>query len=646
MGAILDAALEYAQAGFAVIPVTRVGKDPYNTGGSHNGSTDPEQIKEWWTLWPDANVAIVCGHLSGYLCAIDVDVKDGKHGDIELQKWEATHGDFPNTVIQRTGSGGWHYFFRYPDIANYLNTIDALPGIDIRGEYSYVVVTPSVYEDGRLYSWERDISLLDTDEIADANESVIEMLKLHPRNEKSSSKTSGKVNVADVKKGQRNDTLFRYAALQRGANVPEDIALESAYLLNESWSTPLQVSEVNKLVNSAYKSYTPNEATIYSLNPLQNEPEFDENGEYVRKMPAEMTMEYMLNPPPKKKPIIDSYLREGEAMLLSGNPKAGKSFLIVQLALAVATGKDWIGQPCHPKKVLYIDGELDPELTAERIKDLREKMGISYYPENLHVVNAMNQDDDSDELTLKDIADDIVYGSDKFDLVIIDPLYMFINSDENDNTEMGKELRSIRRIKRTGTAVIVVHHTTKGLQSGKLSIDRASGAGVLGRFFDSVLTLNLLNTEYDDPARPERVEGDFRSFRQPNPVNVWFDGFHTVDTRNDLSGRELNDPKKSANERKNANDTAKINHCYYWLKDNCLLREGNSFTLEDITMAYEKNYYKTLARTTMMDHLKKSGYIKISGTVEETVDGKTVRRKKNLYIPDGTVVDEAPDQEQ
>jgi hypothetical protein len=82
------------------------------------------------------------------------------------------------------------------------------------------------------------------------------------------------------------------------------------------------------------------------------------------------------------------------------------------------------------------------------------------------------------------------------------------------------------------------------------------------------------------------------------------------------------------------------------LKDNCLLREGNSFTIEDITMAYEKNYYKTLARTTMMDHLKKSGYIKISGTVEETVDGKTVRRKKNLYIPDGTVVDEAPDQEQ
>ena len=645
MGAILDAALQYAEAGFAVIPVTRHDKNPYNPGGSHNGSTDPDVIRAWWNQYPNANVAIVCGHLSGYLCALDVDIKDGKHGDESLKAWEAEHGDLPNTVRQITGSGGSHYFFRFRDIAQYSNTIDALPGIDVRGEYSYVVVAPSVYEDGRVYSWDREISVLDTDEIAEANDSVIELLKLHPKSQ-SNNTAPGKhepISVRHVSEGSRNSILYSAACALRRYDFPYDAALTAILKTNSSWDCPLPEKEVRKTFDSAY-SHEPDEVNIYSVNNVTEQ--FDENGEYIRKLPAELTMDYLLNPPPKKRPIIDSYLREGEAMLLSGNPKAGKSFLIVQLALAVATGKDWIGQPCHPKKVLYIDGELDPELTAERIKDLREKMGISYYPENLHVVNVMNLDDDSEEVTLKDIADDIVYGSEKYDVVIIDPLYMFINSDENDNSQMGKELRNIRRIKRTGTAVIVVHHTTKGLQSGKLSIDRASGAGVLGRFFDSVLTLNLLNTEYDDPARPERVEGDFRSFRQPNPVNVWFDGFHTVDTRDDLSGRELNDPKKSSNERKNANDAAKINHCYHWLKDNCLLRNGKSFTLEDITMAYEKNYYKTLARTTMMDHLKKSGYIKISGTVEETVDGKTVRRKKNLYIPDGTVIDEGSDPEQ
>ena len=211
MGEILDAALKYAEAGFAVIPVTRWDKNPYNSNGSRGGSVDPDQIRQWWSWWPDANVAIVCGRLSGNLLAIDVDVKDGKHGDFSIEQWQAAHGDFPSTVSQKTGSGGSHYFFRYQDIAKYKNTIDALPGVDVRGEYAYVVVAPSVYEDGRQYEWERDISILDVDEIAEANESVIELLELNPKETDGKSKSSDhkKVNVRDVREGNRNNSIFK-----------------------------------------------------------------------------------------------------------------------------------------------------------------------------------------------------------------------------------------------------------------------------------------------------------------------------------------------------------------------------------------------------------------------------------------------------
>lgn len=642
MGAILDAALEYARNSFAVIPVKQSNKNPYTEHGLKDASKDPEVITGWWNKWPNANVAVVCGKVSGNLFVIDVDIKpdEGKHGDLSIQAWETNHGEFPHTVRQITGSGGLHYFFRSDLIGQYKNKINVIPGVDIRGDGAYVVVSPSVYEDGCVYQWEHDVSILDADEIAEANDSVMDLLELSRRDTSSndySSEKKNRVDVHDVKEGERNETIFRFFCLLRGANVDYDIAFELGRASNARWDNPLPASELRKAIDSAWK-YPPNEATIYSTRPAE---EYDENGEYIPKLPPDLTVEFMTNPPPKKKPIVTSFLREGEAMLISGNAKAGKSFLIVQMAIAVATGMDWIGQRCEKKSVLYIDAELNEEQTADRVKIIREKMGISFYPENLHVKNTKKiVKPDETGITLKDIADDIEHMPGKYDLVIIDPLYMFNDSDENDNTQMKKEMINIRRITAAGPACVVVHHMTKGLQAGKMSIDRASGAGVLGRFFDSVATLNLLNTEASDHGRPQRVEADLRSFQQLDPIDLWFDGFHTVDTTGVLRSRDLLDPKKSTTERKNANDVSMLNHCYFWLKDNCRLRDGGVFTIDDLADAYKRCYGKGMARTTLIDHLKKAGYIKKTGTVEEIVDGKTIRRSKSLYMPDGTIINE------
>lgn len=632
MGAILDAALEYAEAGYAVIPVRRSDKSPYTANGLTAATTNPAAIRQWWEWWPEANVAIVCGRVSGNLFAIDIDIKPekGKHGDEELLKWQAEHGDFPNTVTQRTGSGGLHKFFRHPDIALYKNVVDAIPGVDIRGDGAYVVVAPSVYEDGRIYEWEGP-SLLDTIEVADANTSVIELLELNKKGAALKQQDTDKpFTVKNAKSGNRNQTIFRFASGDCGRGVPYDICLDEARKINERYcDPPLDDSEVVKTVQSAYK-YEPDAVTIFG-----DAGTVDENGEFLPKLPEELTMQFLLNPPPKKPPIIWDYLREGEALLLSGNPKAGKSFLIVQLALAVATGGKWIGQKCNQKTVLYIDAELSPEMTAERIKTIREKMGVSYFPEDLHVINTKK-----DKVTLKDVADDFEHGLRHEEVVIIDPLYMFLSSDENDNSQMKKEMEQLKRISATGTAVVVVHHMSKGIQSGKLSIDRASGAGVLGRFFDSILTLNLLNREATDKQRPERVEADTRSFQQPMPVNLWFDGFHVVDTSGELAGRDLNDPKKSTLEQKTANDTARLNHCYLKMKDNCTLRDDGGFTLEDMIAMYETCWNKTMNRTTLDGQLARAGYIKSKGMVEVTIGDTVTKRMKNLYYPDGHEIKE------
>lgn len=632
---ILGDALDYAAAGYAVIPVKRSDKAPYTAHGLKDASKDPETIRRWWEQWPDANVAIACGAVSNNLVVVDVDFKpaEGKNGIQSLQAWQAQHGDFPATVVAHTGTGGRHYYFHVADPKAYKNRVDAIPAVDIRGDGAYVVAYPSVHENGKMYTWHRGVSITDPDEVAEANESVLDLLELNSREPAASKQqhAAKRQQVKNVRSGNRNDTVYRYACSQCGIDVPIDVCMTAVRELNKTFEPPLDDAELEKTVRSAY-SYEPNEKTIYGENVA---PEVDENGEYIRKLPEELTMQFLLNPPPKKIPIITNYLREGEAMLLSGNPKAGKSFLIVQLAIAVATGGKWIGMACQKKQVLYIDAELAPEMTAERIRDIREKMGVSYFPENLHVINTKK-----DAVTLKDVADDFEHGLRNEEIVIIDPLYMFLSSDENDNSQMKKEMEQLKRISATGTAVVVVHHMSKGIQSGKLSIDRASGAGVLGRFFDSILTLNLLNKEPTDKERPERVEADTRSFQQPMPVNLWFDGFHVVDTSGELAGRDLNDPKKSTLEQKAANDTGRINHCYHWLKDNCMLREDGSFTIDQMIEAMQSCWSKTMNRTTLDGQLVRAGYIKSSEMVEVTIGDTVTKRRKNIYYPDGQEIKE------
>jgi len=626
MGAILDAALDYAEAGFSVIPVRPSDKAPYTAHGLKEATTDAETIREWWDRWPDANVAIACGKPSHNIVVLDVDMKEKKNGLRSINAWQVNHGDFPETVVANTPSGGLHFFFRVDDPSLYKNRVEAIPGVDIRGDGAYVVVYPSAGVNGKWYTWRRGVSCIEIEEIADANASVLELLEMNSRdsaaNRQQDAAKKQRVDMHHVPEGQRNDTLFRFASKMVGSGISRDAALEAARAEVATWDNPLPDFEIVKTVDSAYNSYEPNEDTIYA----DARPEVDENGEYIPRLPAELTREFLLNPPPKKKPIIMNYLREGEAMLLSGNPKAGKSFLIVQLAIAVATGSKWIGITCQQKPVLYIDGELSPEMTGERIRDIREKMGINYLPEDLHIINTKKED-----VTLRDVADDFVHGVRKEEVVIIDPLYMFLNSDENDNSQMKKEMEQIKRISATGAAVIVVHHMSKGIQSGKMSIDRASGAGVLGRFFDSILTLNLLNKEPSDPARPERVEADTRSFQQPRPVNLWFDGFHTVDSSEDLAGRDLNDPKKSNLEQKTANDTGKINHCYAWMKDNCMLLEGGGFTLQDMNKAYENEYGKVMSSSTLRDHLNKAGY---NSSKERIKDPNDPRKSYAVWYPE------------
>jgi hypothetical protein len=165
---ILQAALAYAKRGWRVIPVyspngsgcsckeincESPGKHPRNAHGLKEATIDEEQIKRWWQRWPDANVGIATGAASG-LVVLDVDPRHG--GDKTLEALQEKYGGLPDTVIARTGGGGWHFFFKHPGFYVKCDNRGELlgAGIDIKGAGGYIVAPPSLHASGRRYEWE------------------------------------------------------------------------------------------------------------------------------------------------------------------------------------------------------------------------------------------------------------------------------------------------------------------------------------------------------------------------------------------------------------------------------------------------------------------------------------------------------------
>ena len=447
MGDILDAALEYAQNGFAVLPVRQSDKTPYNLHGVSEASKDPEQIRRWWDMFPTANVAIAMGRASGNIVTVDVDIKpdEGKHGDVELRKWEAQHGDFPNTVIQVTGSGGLHYIFHLDGVEQYKNTMNALPAIDIRGDGAYVVVSPSVYEDGRKYRWYNDISILD-DEIAEANQSVVDLLALNRRDTRQRTHTQ-KRDVIDVAKGSRNQTIFNYASSQVGQGVPFEIALNSAMMLNNGWSDPLDDIEVTKTVKSAYK-YEPNEKTIYSDNIEESELIIPSLDDY-----QEEEVEW----------LIPTYLPKEQITIICGTGGTGKTSVWASLVASLSTGErtlfDGYGDPIkrEPATVMFFSSEDTVEnVIKKKIReeggDMRRIMTLSISDERFEKV----------KFNSRYLAE--LIAKYKPALCVFDPIQAFVDGKikMSDRNAMRQSLRSlIEWGKKYGTAFLIVMHTNK-----------------------------------------------------------------------------------------------------------------------------------------------------------------------------------------
>jgi hypothetical protein len=144
------AALIYAAHGIPVLPLRgKLPRIPKRAGGHgvHDATCDPDTIRAWWRLWPDANIGLRCG-ISFEV--VDVEVA----GRQSLERLLAGGGGEPiGGPRVRTGSGGWHLYVEPTGLPDKIGVLDH---VDYRAADRYIVAPPSRHpETGQPYQWVR-----------------------------------------------------------------------------------------------------------------------------------------------------------------------------------------------------------------------------------------------------------------------------------------------------------------------------------------------------------------------------------------------------------------------------------------------------------------------------------------------------------
>lgn len=216
----------------------------------------------------------------------------------------------------------------------------------------------------------------------------------------------------------------------------------------------------------------------------------------------ESLIDFWEDMPPLAPELIKGVLRQGHKMLIAGPSKAGKSFALINMSIAIAEGHHWFGWECTQGKVLYVNLELDRASCLHRFRDVYKAMGIEARNiSNIDIWNLRGKTVPMDKLAPKLIRRAYKKG---YIAVIIDPIYKVLTGDENSADQMAHFTNQFDKVAtELGSSVIYCHHHSKGSQGGKKSMDRASGSGVFARDPDALI--DLVELELTDEIRKQQI---------------------------------------------------------------------------------------------------------------------------------------------
>ena len=275
--------------------------------------------------------------------------------------------------------------------------------------------------------------------------------------------------------------------------------------------------------------------------------------EMVEPLKVESMAEIYDNPPPLKQELIEGILRQGHKMLLVSSSKAGKTFALIELAIAIAEGRRWLGFRCKQGRVLYLNMELDEASFDDRVIRVYKALEIGNKNlQNIDIVHLRGRIEKLEKLVPQ--INRTIKGK-EYAAVILDPTYKLGIGDENAADSVTMFCNAIDKIANTGASVIYAHHHSKGAQGAKASMDRASGSGVFARDADALLDMIELRIPkereeeakaiYGEKCTAWRLDATLREFQRIEPVNIFFSyPLHEIDAGDILEEANLEESER------------------------------------------------------------------------------------------------------
>lgn len=452
---MLETALYYAYLQFSVIPIGNDKKPLIEWRKNQKEMADHETIRKWFQDYPNANIGIVTGQISG-IVVIDIE----KGGSID---------DLPETVCAKTGGGGWHFYYRHPGhfVQNKTRIRDLT---DIRGDGGYVIAPPSNHPSGEKYEWLKQPG---TTKLADLPSWVLEETK------KLLIEKDWKSILTGVPQGERNNDAAVVAGKLLQA-FPQKDWETFVWPLLKDWNQQNQPPISDQELRAVYNSIAGRQKVNNSQFAAQR----------ISIMPWKDFIKVEFEEP---KWVIQDIIPENGLVAIAGSPESYKSFFAVYLAIEVAKGEPVLDKfETIKTPVLIIDQENIQAWLHQRLTGLSRDKDLPVYIFDKDVVPF--------DLFEEGIFDQILEFIEKNEigLVIIDTLRLAHSKEENSSTEMKPVIDKLKEIARRA-ATVFIHHNRK---TDRLSRGTATGEDMMGSILirgavDYQLTFTNLGEQAD-----------------------------------------------------------------------------------------------------------------------------------------------------
>jgi hypothetical protein len=202
------------------------------------------------------------------------------------------------------------------------------------------------------------------------------------------------------------------------------------------------------------------------------EPELGADGKPKIRFQVEPAHVFGARPPPAW--IVQGVVPQAGLMVCYGAPGSGKSFLVLDLVAAIATGRQWRGRRTQAGRVVYVAAEGAGGF-RNRLHALAKGLDAPLEDIPIGVIA------DAPNLMLLADAKDLIAAVEAAggaDVIVIDTLAQVTpGADENSGQDMGKALGHCKRLHAaTGALVLLVHHSGKDAARGARGWSGINGA--------------------------------------------------------------------------------------------------------------------------------------------------------------------------